>query len=128
MLTTTLANRWLGERVIPRQWAGLLLGIVGVALIVHGKAGGETTALGWTAAVVALIGMTIGTLYQKRFGGRIDWRPGFLIQYAAAGTVFVHRRAAVRDPRGGMDARNSCSRSPGWSSCCRSARSGCSIS
>ena len=87
ILTTTLANRWLGERVVPRQWAGLLLGIAGVALIVQGKAGGETTAIGWIAAVVALIGMTIGTLYQKHFGGRIDWRPGFLVQYAAAGTM-----------------------------------------
>jgi drug/metabolite transporter (DMT)-like permease len=89
VLTTTLANRWLGERVIPRQWAGLLLGMIGVALVVQGKAGGETTALGWAAAVVALIGMTIGTLYQKRFGGSIDWRPGFLIQYAAAGGVLA---------------------------------------
>ena len=87
ILTTTLANRWLGERVIPRQWAGLLLGIAGVALVVQGKAAGETTALGWAAAVVALVGMTIGTLYQKHFGGHIDWRPGFLIQYAAAGVV-----------------------------------------
>ncbi len=87
ILTTTLASRWLGERVIPRQWAGLLLGIAGVALVVQGKAGGETTALGWIAAVVALIGMTIGTLYQKHFGGRIDWRPGFLIQYTAAGVM-----------------------------------------
>ena len=89
VLTTTLANRWLGERVIPRQWAGLLLGMAGVALIVQDKAAGDTTALGWTAAVVALIGMTIGTLYQKHFGGRIDWRPGFLIQYAAAGVVLA---------------------------------------
>src|SRR5262245_11767375 len=62
ILTTTLANRWLGERVIPRQWAGLVLGIAGVALVVQGKAGGETTALGWAAAVVALVGMTVGTL------------------------------------------------------------------
>jgi drug/metabolite transporter (DMT)-like permease len=87
ILTTTLASRWLGEPVIPRQWAGLLLGIAGVALVVQGKAGGETTVLGWIAAVVALIGMTIGTLYQKHFGGRIDWRPGFLIQYTAAGVM-----------------------------------------
>ncbi|MPZ37577.1 MAG: EamA family transporter [Rhizobiales bacterium] len=89
LLTATLANRWLGERVIPRQWAGLALGVIGVALVVQGKASGETTALGWTAAVVGLIGMTIGTLYQKRFGGSIDWRPGFLIQYAAAGLVLA---------------------------------------
>jgi drug/metabolite transporter (DMT)-like permease len=89
LLTTTLASRWLGERVIPRQWGGLLLGMLGVALIVQDKAAGETTALGWTAAVVALVGMTIGTLYQKHHGGRIDWRPGFLIQYAAAGGVLA---------------------------------------
>jgi len=89
VLTATLANRWLGERVIARQWIGLLLGLAGVALVVHGKAGGDTTALGWMAAVVALVGMTIGTLYQKRFGGGIDWRPGFLIQYAAAGVGFA---------------------------------------
>ena len=63
--------------------------MIGVALIVQDKAAGATTALGWTAAVVALIGMTIGTLYQKHFGGSIDWRPGFLIQYAAAGTVLA---------------------------------------
>jgi drug/metabolite transporter (DMT)-like permease len=89
LITTTLANRWLGERVIPRQWVGLGLGMAGVALIVQDKAAGATTALGWIAAVVALIGMTIGTLYQKNFGGLIDWRPGFLIQYAAAGSVLA---------------------------------------
>ena len=89
VLTATLANRWLGERVMPRQWGGLVLGVIGVALVVQGKASGETTALGWTAAVVALIGMTIGTLYQKRFGGSIDWRPGFLVQYLAADAVLA---------------------------------------
>jgi drug/metabolite transporter (DMT)-like permease len=89
VLTATLANRFMGERVIPRQWLGLLLGLIGVALVVQGKAGGETTALGWSAAVVALVGMTAGTLYQKRFGGNIDWRPGFLIQYSAAAILFA---------------------------------------
>ena len=39
VLTSTLANRWLGERVLPRQWLGLLLGIAGVYLIVHEKIG-----------------------------------------------------------------------------------------
>lgn len=89
VLTATLANRFLGEPVRLRQWAGLALGVIGVALVVSGKAAGETTALGWTAAVVALVGMTIGTLYQKRFGGSIDWRPGFLIQYSAAGIMLA---------------------------------------
>ena len=90
VLTSTLANRWLGERVLPRQWLGLLLGIGGVYLIVHEKiAVGETTPLAWLFAVVALVGITVGTLYQKRFGGGIDWRPGLSVQYATAGVMFV---------------------------------------
>ncbi|MET4240602.1 drug/metabolite transporter (DMT)-like permease [Bradyrhizobium sp. RT10b] len=37
ILTSTIANRWLGERVTPVQWAGLVLGLGGVALILHGR-------------------------------------------------------------------------------------------
>jgi drug/metabolite transporter (DMT)-like permease len=45
--------------------------------------------IAWAAATVGLIGMTIGTLYQKRFGGGIEWRTGFLVQYLAAAVLFV---------------------------------------
>jgi drug/metabolite transporter (DMT)-like permease len=89
VLTSTLANRLLGERVVLRQWAGLALGIVGVYLVVQGRTEGATPPIAWVGATVALIGITIGTLYQKRFGGGIDWRTGFLVQYAAAGTLFA---------------------------------------
>jgi drug/metabolite transporter (DMT)-like permease len=89
VLTSTLANRLLGERVIPRQWFGLLLGIAGVYLVVHGHTEGEAPLLAWAAATVALVSITIGTLYQKRFGGGIDWRSGFFIQYAAATVLFA---------------------------------------
>src|SRR5208282_5917629 len=89
VLTSTLANRWLGERVLPRQWLGLLLGFGGVYLILQDKmASGQSTPLAWAAAAAALFGMTVGTLHQKRFGGGIDWRPAMLIQYAAAGLLF----------------------------------------
>src|SRR5947199_292610 len=37
ILTSTLANRWLGERVTPLQWGGLLLGLAGVGLILHDR-------------------------------------------------------------------------------------------
>jgi drug/metabolite transporter (DMT)-like permease len=85
VLTSTIANRWLGERVAPRQWLGLALGLVGVFLIVQGKTvGGDTSLLGWAAASWGLLGITLGTIYQRRFGAGIDWRPGFLVQYAAA--------------------------------------------
>lgn len=90
VLTSTIANRFLGERVVARQWLGLALGIAGVYLVVADKTvAGEATALGWAAAVCALIGITIGTLYQKRFGGGIDWRSALVIQYASAGVFFA---------------------------------------
>jgi drug/metabolite transporter (DMT)-like permease len=90
VLTSTLANRWLGEGVKLHQWIGLLLGLGGVYLVVHEKLGsGGTTLLAWVAVTVALIGITIGTIYQKRYGGSTDWRVGFLIQYSAAGILFA---------------------------------------
>ena len=89
VLTSTVANRLLGERVTAPQWSGLALGVVGVYLVVQGKiAGGDVAPVAWPAITVALLGITAGTLYQKRFGAGIDWRPQFLIQYVAAGCLF----------------------------------------
>jgi drug/metabolite transporter (DMT)-like permease len=89
ILTSTLANRLMGERVTPRQWLGLALGVAGVYLVVHGHTEGGAPPIAWAAATVGLIGMTIGTLYQKRFGGGIEWRTGFFIQYVAAVALFA---------------------------------------
>jgi drug/metabolite transporter (DMT)-like permease len=90
ILTSTVANRWLGERVAPHQWLGLVLGLFGVWLVVHERTGGsETPLIGWVAIFIGLIGITAGTLYQKHFAGGADWRIGLLVQYAAAGALFV---------------------------------------
>jgi drug/metabolite transporter (DMT)-like permease len=89
ILTATLANLLLGEKVAPRQWLGLALGIVGVFLVVQGRTEGDAPLIAWAAATFALVGMTIGTLYQKRFGGEIEWRAGFLVQYASAAALFA---------------------------------------
>ncbi len=84
VLTSTLANRWLGERVFPQQWLGLALGLIGVYLVLHEKLGsGSTTVMSWAGVGVALVAITVGTLYQKRFCGGTDWRTGFFIQYGA---------------------------------------------
>ena len=89
ILTSTIANRFMGESVTRQQWFGLGLGLAGVVLVLHDRsivlAG---TPLGWAASVVSLLGITLGTLYQKRFCGGIDWRTGNLVQYAGAGTLF----------------------------------------
>jgi drug/metabolite transporter (DMT)-like permease len=47
------------------------------------------SVLGWVASFLSLIGITLGTLYQKRYCGDIDWRTGNLIQYAGAGVLFT---------------------------------------
>jgi drug/metabolite transporter (DMT)-like permease len=83
ILTSTLANRWLGERVTPLQWSGLLLGLAGVVLILHGRPMSGEAGWGWLASGVSLISITLGTLYQRRYSGGIDWRTGNLIQYVA---------------------------------------------
>src|ERR1700751_4993541 len=76
LLTSTIAHRWLGERVGVRQWAGLALGFTGVYLVLRDRATtGEASALAWASITIALFGITVGTIYQKRFGGAIDWRP-----------------------------------------------------
>jgi drug/metabolite transporter (DMT)-like permease len=87
ILTSTIANRWLGERVTPLQWGGLLLGLGGVVLILHDRPMGGEAGWGWLASGVSLVSITLGTLYQRRYCGQIDWRAGNLVQYIAV-TVF----------------------------------------
>src|SRR3954447_4302311 len=87
ILTSTIANRWLGEKVTPVQWAGLVLGLGGVVLILHGRPMTGEAGLGWLASVVSLISITLGTLYQRRYCNHIDWRAGNLVQYVSV-TIF----------------------------------------
>jgi drug/metabolite transporter (DMT)-like permease len=88
ILTSTLANRWLGERVTPLQWTGLLLGLAGVALILHDRPMSGEAGWGWLASGVSLVSITLGTLYQRRYCNAIDWRAGNLVQYIAAAIFF----------------------------------------
>jgi drug/metabolite transporter (DMT)-like permease len=90
IVTSTIANRFMGESVTRVQWIGLVLGLVGVFLVLHDRsivlAG---SPLGWAASFLSLIGITVGTLYQKQYCGGIDWRAGNLIQYIGAGVLFA---------------------------------------
>ncbi|MET0445448.1 MAG: DMT family transporter [Pseudorhodoplanes sp.] len=90
ILTSTIAGPFLGEKVTPLQWFGLVLGLVGVLLVLHDRTLlGSGTVLGWIASFVSLFGITLGTLYQKRFGGPIDWRTGNLFQFLPCLVLFV---------------------------------------
>ncbi len=89
ILTSTLANRWLGERVTPLQWIGLLLGLAGVVLILHNRTMIGDAGWGWFASGVSLVSITLGTLYQKRYCSEIDWRSGNLVQFIAVAVFFA---------------------------------------
>lgn len=86
-LLTALGAGWLlGEAVTRSQWLGLVLGFTGVALVVGSKGGldaGAVSGLGAmvTPAVVALVAITAGTLYQKRHCPSFDLRTGSVIQF-----------------------------------------------
>jgi drug/metabolite transporter (DMT)-like permease len=88
ILTSTLANRWLGERVTPLQWIGLGLGLAGVVLILHGRPMTGAAGWGWLASGVSLVSITVGTLYQRRFCNGIDWRAGNVVQYIGVTVLF----------------------------------------
>ncbi len=81
LLTAVAAGGLLGAAVLPRQWLGLLLGLGGVALVVYGKLGAEFSLHALWPAIVALLGITAGTLYQKRFCPAFDWRTGAVAQF-----------------------------------------------
>jgi drug/metabolite transporter (DMT)-like permease len=72
--------------VTSRQWLGLLLGLGGLLMVVARKfgIGSEVTLLTLGAEVVALISITAGTLYQKRFVQSGDVRSANTIQLIAA--------------------------------------------
>ena len=89
-LQPVLTALWLSlspgaQGVARRQWLGLLLGFGGLMLVVGHKLGaGEITRLNLTLAVFALLSITIGTLYQKRFVKPCDVRTANTVQLAAA--------------------------------------------
>jgi drug/metabolite transporter (DMT)-like permease len=84
LLTAAFAST-VGERATSRQWIGLAVGFVGVALVLSDRltlSGVSPLALG--VNLVALAGITAGTLYQKRHGGAVDLRTGSVIQFAVS--------------------------------------------
>jgi drug/metabolite transporter (DMT)-like permease len=90
ILTVFLARAWLGERITRLQWIGLLLGLAGVYLVVRHKiAPGGDDANALVAIVAALVGISVGTLYQKRFCGRVDLRSGAVVQFLACSLLYA---------------------------------------
>ena len=79
-----------GKAVVGTQWLGLALGLVGLGLVVWNKLGvGEMTLFNLAFGIAALLGITVGTLYQKRFVKPCDVRAASAVQMLAALTIAV---------------------------------------
>jgi drug/metabolite transporter (DMT)-like permease len=94
MALQPIITAWLAalvaEKVSVRQWSGLLAGFTGVAMVVMAKfslIGLTFDSL--TLAGIALMSITIGTLYQKRFCPAFDLRAGSVIQFGASALLCV---------------------------------------
>jgi len=88
-LQPVLTAVWLSSRgghVSRRQWQGLALGFVGLAMVVSRKLEGgiEVTPWSLTMITMALMAITTGTLYQKRFVQPCDVRSANAVQLMAA--------------------------------------------
>lgn len=90
-LQPVLTALWIASRghaVGPRQWGGLALGLTGLVLVVWQKLGlGEVNPLNTALAIVALLSITAGTLYQKRYLAPCDVRTASVVQLGAAFAV-----------------------------------------
>lgn len=84
LLVAFLAMLAGSERLALAQWCGLLLGFAGVLLVVADRVDGATPMRAWIALAVGLIGISVGTLYQKRYSSKIDLRLGLAIQNGVA--------------------------------------------
>lgn len=89
-LTVALISRLMGERITPRQWTGLALGLTGVLLVIAQRLmQAHTTAIACLALFAGLMGISIGTLYQKRHASSGDIRAGLMLQNSAATVVLL---------------------------------------
>ena len=97
LLTAFGAGWLLGEKVSGRQWGGLGLGFVGVGLVVSGKLSEGALGPMLIPALIALLGITAGTLYQKRFCAKFDLRTGSVIQFVPTAVVTALAVALFED-------------------------------
>jgi drug/metabolite transporter (DMT)-like permease len=87
LVTGLLAMPLLGERVSPRRWLGIGLGFLGAVLVILPKLGVGAPPAALGVAILAMLSITLGTIWQKRTAGALDMRVNAVIQYLGAAAV-----------------------------------------
>lgn len=84
LVTAVVAGPFVGERLNRVQWAGVFLGLAGVALVVWHKINLDAmSTASLAAALIALVAITSGTLYQRVYCPAVDLRAASVVQFAA---------------------------------------------
>jgi drug/metabolite transporter (DMT)-like permease len=84
LITALIAGRWLNEPVRPIQWTGIVIGLAGVTMVVWHKLNLLDAPLGGLIAVtISLVGVTGGTLYQRKYCPAVDLRSAAMIQFVS---------------------------------------------
>jgi drug/metabolite transporter (DMT)-like permease len=96
LVTAIVVSGWMGEKLAPRQWAGVIIGLAGVAAVVWHKIDIREVTLGSLAGtLVALAGVSAATLYQRRFSPKADLKAASVVQFAASLLVLAPLAVAV---------------------------------
>lgn len=83
LATAMLAAAFLDERLTAKHWAGMALGLAGVAIVLAPKLGalGGVTAATLASSILAMLAISAGTVWQKRFVASGDLVVGTIWQY-----------------------------------------------
>ena len=87
ILTNALSGPILNEKVSTKQWAGVLLGFVGAALVLGFDIGSKIPVAGLIATIIALLAITFSTLWQKKLSNNLPLSVSNTYQ-ALGGCVF----------------------------------------
>ena len=84
VLTNILSGPILKEKVTFTQWMGILLGLIGTIFVIGLDVGKSIPILGIIASIVALIGATTATIWQKKFTNKLSLSVNNFYQAVAA--------------------------------------------
>ena len=87
ILTNALSGTILNEKVSTNQWIGVLLGFGGASLVLGWDVGLDIPLLGLVATIVALLSITISTIWQKKLSNNLPLPVSNFYQ-AVGGCIF----------------------------------------
>ena len=88
VLTNILSGPILKERVTVIQWFGIILGFIGTIMVIGLDIGKSIPTLGIISSIVALLGATIATIWQKKFTSNLTLSVNNFYQ-ALAASIFL---------------------------------------